>query len=153
MSTLLEVFGDTLDVKLRKAAMMSTNQDITIVFGKGRNKFEKVHLRAGVPRNINLKHKKFGIVTHVFENKDDAESDGKDNNVYTVERYKLPNDKERSQVGGEQHSGLLSDRPWRGAAPPRGDGVQDGDVADRASEERLEDGAAWLRSSAPSTPS
>ena len=95
---MLEVFGDTLDVKLRKAAMMSTNQDITIVFGKGRNKFEKVHLRAGVPRNINLKHKKFGIVTHVFENKDDAESGGKDNNVYTVERYKLPTDKEQTIV-------------------------------------------------------
>ena len=98
VSTLVEVFGDTLDVKLRKAAMMSTNQDITIVFGKGRNKFEKVHLRAGVPRNINLKHKKFGIVTHVFEDKDDDESGGKDNNVYTLERYKLPSDKEQAIV-------------------------------------------------------
>ena len=99
---MLEVFGDTLDVKLRKAAMMSTNQDITIVFGKGRNKFEKVHLRAGVPRNINLKHKKFGIVTHVFENKDDDESGGKDNNVYTLERYKLPSDKEQAIVWEQQ---------------------------------------------------
>ena len=48
-----------------------------------------------MPRKIKLKHNKFGIVTHVFENKDDAESDGKDNNVYTVERNKLPKDKEQ----------------------------------------------------------
>ena len=95
---MLEVFGDTLDVKLRKAAMMSTNHDITIVYGKGRKKFEKVHLKAGLSREIKLKHNKFGIVTHVFENKDDAESGGKDNNVYTVERYKLPTDKEQTIV-------------------------------------------------------
>ena len=98
VSTLVEVFGNTLDVKLRKAAMMSTNHDITIVYGKGRKKFEKVHLKAGLSREIKLKHNKFGIVTHVFENKDDAESGGKDNNVYTVERYKLPNDKEQTIV-------------------------------------------------------
>ena len=98
VSTLVEVFGNTLDVKLRKAATVSTNQDITLVFGKGRKKFQKVHLKAGVQRKINLKHNKFGIVTHVFENKDDAESGGKDNNVYTVERYKLPNDKEQTIV-------------------------------------------------------
>ena len=98
VSTLVEVFGDTLDVKLRKAAMMSTNHDITIVYGKGRKKFEKVHLKAGLSREIKLKHNKFGIVTHVFENKDDAESGGKDNNVYTVERYKLPTDKEQTIV-------------------------------------------------------
>ena len=95
---MVEVFGNTLDVKLRKAAMMSTNHDITIVYGKGRKKFEKVHLKAGLSREIKLKHNKFGIVTHVFENKDDAESDGKDNNVYTVERYKLPTDKEQTIV-------------------------------------------------------
>ena len=98
VSTLVEVFGNTLDVKLRKAAMMSTNHDITIVYGKGRKKFEKVHLKAGLSREINLKHNKFGIVTHVFENKDEAESGGKDNNVYTVERYKLPTDKEQTIV-------------------------------------------------------
>ena len=97
VSTLVEVFGDTLDVKLRKAAMMSTNHDITIVYGKGRKKFEKVHLKAGVTQKITLKHK-FGIVTHVFENKDDTENGGKDDNVYTVERYKLPNDKEQTIV-------------------------------------------------------
>ena len=95
---MLEVFGDTLDVKLRKAAMMSTNHDITIVYGKGRKKFEKVHLKAGLSREIKLKHNKFGIMTHVFENKDDDESGGKDNNVYTVERYKLPSDKEQTIV-------------------------------------------------------
>ena len=95
---MVEVFGDTLDVKLKKAATVSTNQDITLVFGKGRKKFEKVHLKAGVTQRITLKHNKFGIVTHVFENKDDAESGGKDNNVYTVERYKLPNDKEQTIV-------------------------------------------------------
>ena len=39
VSTLVEVFGDTLDVKLKKAATVSTNQDITLVFGKGRKKF------------------------------------------------------------------------------------------------------------------
>ena len=49
-------------------------------------------------QKITLKHNKFGIVTHVFESKDDAENDGKDNNVYTVERYKLPNDKEQTIV-------------------------------------------------------
>ena len=143
VSTLVEVFGDTLDVKLRKAAMMSTNHDITIVYGKGRKKFEKVHLKAGLSREIKLKHNKFGIVTHVFENKDDNESGGKDNNVYTVERYKLPTDKEQTIVLKSERNNTVayfSDRPWRGAAPPRGDGVQDGDVADRASEERLEDG-------------
>merc|ERR1719412_2191125 len=70
--------------------MMSTNRDITLVFGKGRKKFQKVHLKAGVPRKINLKHNKFGIVTHVFEDKD--------NNVYTVQRYKLPTDKEQTIV-------------------------------------------------------
>ena len=77
---------------------MSTNQDITLVFGKGRKKFQKVHLKAGVTQKITLKHKKFGIVTHVFENEDDAENDGKDNSVYTVERYKLPTDKEQTIV-------------------------------------------------------
>ena len=51
-----------------------------------------------MPRKINLKHNKFGIMTHVFEDKDDDESGGKDNNVYTVKRYKLPSDKEQTIV-------------------------------------------------------
>ena len=55
-------------------------------------------MKAGLSREINLKHNKFGIVTHVFENKDAAEIGGKDNNVYTVERYKLPIDKEQTIV-------------------------------------------------------
>ena len=54
VTTLLEVFGDTLDVKLRKAATVSTNKDITLVFGKGRKKFQKVHLKAGVTQKITL---------------------------------------------------------------------------------------------------
>ena len=78
VSTLVEVFGNTLDVKLKKAATVSTNQDITLVFGKGRKKFQKVHLKAGVTQKITLNHNKFGIVTHVFENKDDAKSGGKE---------------------------------------------------------------------------
>ena len=44
VSTLIEVFGGTLDVKLKKAASVSTNQDITLVFGKGRKKFQEVQL-------------------------------------------------------------------------------------------------------------
>ena len=95
---MVEVFGNTLDVKLRKAATVTTNHDITLVFGKGRKKFQKLYLKAGVRNEIKLQHNKFGIVTHVFENKDDAESGGKDNNVYTVERYKLPADKEQAIV-------------------------------------------------------
>ena len=90
ISSLIEFNGNTLDVKLRKAAMIETNHDVTIVFGPGSRRFQKIYLKPGGSREIKLRKGKFGIVTH-------TEKDG-DDNVYTVERYKLSNEEEQTVV-------------------------------------------------------
>ena len=90
ISSLMELNGNTLDVKLRKAAMIETDQDVTIVFGPGRRRFQKIYLKPGGSKEIKLRQGKFGIVTH-------TEKDGEDN-VYTVERYKLSNEEEQTIV-------------------------------------------------------
>ena len=88
LSSLIEVYGDTFDVKLRKAAMMQTDKDVTIVFGPSRHKFQRIYLRPGGSKKIEFKKGKFGIVTHTATSGED--------NVYTVERYKLPKDAEET---------------------------------------------------------
>ena len=90
ISSLIEFNGNTLDVKLRKAAMIETDQDVTILFGPGRRRFHKIYLKPGGSREIKLRQGKFGIVTH-------TEKDGEDN-VYTVERFKLSNEEEQTIV-------------------------------------------------------
>ena len=62
--SLIEFNSNTLDVKLRKAAMIETDQDVTIVFGPGRRRFQKIFLKPGGSREIKLRQGKFGIVTH-----------------------------------------------------------------------------------------
>ena len=88
LSSLIEVFGNTFDVKLTKAAMMQTDKDVMIVFGPSRHKFQKIYLRPGGSKNIKFKKGKFGIVTHTATVGED--------NIYTVDRYKLLNDAEQT---------------------------------------------------------
>ena len=91
LSSLLEINGNTLDVKLQKAAMIDTDHDVTLVYGRGRRRFQKIVLNACGPKKIDLIKGKFGIVTH-------TQQGNNDNDTYTVERYKLPTDEEQSIV-------------------------------------------------------
>ena len=91
LSSLLEINGNTLDVKLRKAAMIDTDHDVTLVFGRGRRRFQKIVLNASGPKKLDLIKGKFGIVTQ-------TRRDNNDNNTYTVERYKLLSDDEQTIV-------------------------------------------------------
>ena len=91
LSSLLEINGNTLDVKLQKAAMIDTDRDVTLVYGRGRRRFQKIVLNASGPKKLDLIKGKFGIVTH-------TQQGNNDNDTYTVERYKLPTDEEQSIV-------------------------------------------------------
>merc|ERR1711974_374093 len=65
--------------------MINTDRTVTIVFGPGRRRFQKITLKAsGRPSTVNLQKGKFGIIT----------SD--DNNTYTVERYKIQTNEKRT---------------------------------------------------------
>ena len=89
VSDLLE-YNNTFDVKLQKAATLKTDKDVTVLYGPTRNDFQKLYLSTGGSKKIEFKKGKFGIVTS-------TRTIGEEN-VYTVQRYKLPSDKEQNVV-------------------------------------------------------
>ena len=95
LSSVIEFYGTTLDLKLKKAATLQTDKDVAVVYGPDRNNFKTVNLRPGGREKIEFKKGKFGIVTHTATSGVDKTSG---ENVYTVERYKLPSDKEQNVV-------------------------------------------------------
>ena len=95
VSSVIEFYGTTLDLKLKKAATLQTDKDVAVVYGPDRNNFKTVNLRPGGREKIEFKKGKFGIVTHTATSGVDKTSG---ENVYTVERYKLPSDKEQNVV-------------------------------------------------------
>merc|ERR1719458_118307 len=69
--------------------MIDTDRDVTLVYGRGRRRFQKIVLSG--PKKLDLIKGKFGIVTH-------TQQGNNDNDTYTVERYKLLTDEEQSIV-------------------------------------------------------
>ena len=90
LSSVIEFYGTTLDLKLKKAATLQTDKDVAVVYGPDRNNFKTVNLRPGGREKIEFKKGKFGIVTSTRTIGEET--------VYTVQRYKLPSDKEQNVV-------------------------------------------------------
>ena len=81
-------YNNTFDVKLQKAATLKTDKDVTVLYGPTRNDFQKLYLSSGGSKKVEFKKGKFGIVTS-------TRTIGEER-VYTVQRYKLPSDKEQN---------------------------------------------------------